>query len=201
MLVTGLVTLDARVGGPGQCADLHAGVVVIELAGDRLALGLEQVAQGITQRALTAVTHVQRAGGVGRDELDQHVAAVGGLPAELVAFSQHIGDDGLLSLGLEAQVDETGASDLDGELHPLLDSRLSFQRNDQGGGQLAGVLFEGLGQLHGRGHGQVAVGSLLGGLENRCERRRGVGRHLAQGFTQGRKKGTLGLDHGSILRG
>ena len=102
----------------------------------------------------------------------------------------------MLGFGLEAQVDEAGAGDLDGQFDPLLHGRLGLERRDQGGGQLAGVLFQGFGQLHGRGDGQVTVGCLFGGLENRREGRVGVGRHLAQGFTQGRKKGTLGLNHG-----
>jgi len=171
-------------GGGGQRGDLHASVVVIELAGDRLALRGEEVAQGIAQRALAAMADVQRAGGVGRDELDQHLAVGQGLAAELLALDQHLGHDGLLGLGLEAQVDEAGAGDLKAG-HPLLDGGLLLQGVDQGLGKFTRVLLEGLGQLHGGRAGQVAVGGLLGGLEDGNVA--AVGDGDAQGIFQGGK--------------
>jgi hypothetical protein len=62
----------------GQGVDLHARVVVIELAVHAPALGGEQVADGVAHGGLAAMAHVQRAGGVGGDELDQHLLAARG---------------------------------------------------------------------------------------------------------------------------
>jgi hypothetical protein len=87
--VAGLEALGAQLGAVGQGADLHAGVVVIKLAVHLPALGLEQVANGVAQRGLAAMAHVQRAGGVGRDELDQHISvlAISGEAASSVRIS------------------------------------------------------------------------------------------------------------------
>jgi hypothetical protein len=72
---------------------------------------------------------------------------------------------------------------------------------DQGLAEFSGVLLEGFGQLHGCRDGQIAVGGLLGRLENGGQRGRGIGRHGAQGLTEGRQEFTLSLDHPGILRG
>ena len=68
--VAGLEALGAQVGGRGQGADLHARIVVIELAVHLPALGGVEAADGVAQRRLATMAHVQRAGGVGRHELD-----------------------------------------------------------------------------------------------------------------------------------
>ncbi len=65
---------------------------------------------------------------------------------------------------------------------------MGLQGGDEGGGQLAGVLFEGLASCMAAVTARSPWAACLGGLENRCEGRGGVGRHLAQGFTQGRRR-------------
>ena len=72
----------------GEGGDLHAGVVVIELAHDLPALGLEQVADRVAEGRLAGVADVQRAGRIGGDELDQHRRRrIGRLQAERVPRS------------------------------------------------------------------------------------------------------------------
>ena len=104
-----LEALQPCLGGGGQRGDLHPGVVVIKLARDRPALGVEQVADGVAQRALAAVAHVQRAGRVGRDELHHHLAAMQRAAPVGLTHLQHLGHGGLARHGLEPQVDEARA--------------------------------------------------------------------------------------------
>mgnify|MGYP000355435931 CR=1 FL=1 len=87
------------------------------------------------------------------------LAAVGGL-----GHAGEIADlpgAGLLGRGRQAQVDEAGAGDLE-RTDPALHLCLSIQRGHKRLGQRPRVALERLGQLHGRGDGQVAVGGLLG---------------------------------------
>ena len=51
---------------------MRAGIVVIELACDGIALAGEQRAQRVAQRGLAAMSDMQRAGWVGRHELHQY---------------------------------------------------------------------------------------------------------------------------------
>ena len=97
--VARLVTHQPGLGGARQGGDLHPGVVVIELAVHLPALGLHQVAHGVAQRRLPAVAHVQRARGVGRDELHHHLLAVGRLRAKVRAGLQHLAHHRLLGRG------------------------------------------------------------------------------------------------------
>src|SRR5690606_10957280 len=73
--VAGSDVLGARLGGEGEVGDLHAGVVVVELAPHRPAGGAQQARHAVAQRRVAAVAHVQRAGGVGRDVFHAHRAA------------------------------------------------------------------------------------------------------------------------------
>jgi hypothetical protein len=73
-----------------------------------------------SERRLAGVAHVQRAGRVGGDELHHDVLGRGRAVAELRAGRQHLGDDGLLGFGLQADVDEAGAGNLQ-RLHPGLE--------------------------------------------------------------------------------
>jgi hypothetical protein len=68
------------------------------------------------------MAHVQRAGGVGRDELDHHALAAGGLAAE--ARPRPAPRDHGLAGAAQAQVDEAGAGDLE-RRHPALHRRLA----------------------------------------------------------------------------
>jgi hypothetical protein len=103
----------AQLRAVGQRGNLHPGVVVIELAPDVPALRGEQVADGVAQSGLAAMAHVQRAGRVGRDELDQHAFVARRLEAEARARLQHRAHDLLLGRRLEPDIDEAGAGDVD----------------------------------------------------------------------------------------
>ena len=102
--ITWLEALRAQLHRAGEGFDLHASVVVVELAPDGVALGGQQVADGITQRGLAAVANVQGAGGVGTDEFDQYFFPAGGLRAVLLACGEHFAHDLLLGLRFEADV-------------------------------------------------------------------------------------------------
>ena len=65
----------ARLHRERELLDLRAGVVVVELARDLVALRLEQRRDRVAERRLAAVADVQRAGRIGRDELDLHLLA------------------------------------------------------------------------------------------------------------------------------
>ena len=106
-------------------------------------------------------------------------------------------DDGLLGGRLQADVDEAGAGDLQG-LHPGLEGRLGFERRDQAGGEFTRVGLQRLGQLHGGGAGEVAVGGLLGGFERR-RGGRARGDFLERVGECGEQR-LLGLDHGRDSR-
>jgi hypothetical protein len=111
------------------------------------------------------VAHVQRAGRIGRDELDQHLLAGGGLLAEGGAGGiQHLAHDLLLGGRLQADVEKAGAGDLDG-FDPLAESGGGEQRGAQLFGQFAGLAAERFGELHGGRAGEIAMGSHLGRLE------------------------------------
>mmetsp|Transcript_20389 Transcript_20389/g.78156 ORF Transcript_20389/g.78156 Transcript_20389/m.78156 type:complete len:636 (-) Transcript_20389:435-2342(-) len=196
--VAGLEALEPHLRGIGEGGDLHAGVVVIELARDLVALGLEQRAQRIAERRLARMAHMQRAGGVGRHELHHHMLAGRRALAEMGAGGQHLGHHRLLGGRLEADVDEARAGDLE-RLHPLLDRRLGLQRGDQPRGQFTRVGLERLGQLHRGRAGEIAMGGLLGGFKG-CRGVRARGDGLQRVGECGEQR-LLGLDHGSILGG
>ena len=163
--VAGLHALGAQLGAGGQGVDLYSGVVVIKLAVDRPALRGVQVTNGVAQRGLAGVAHVQRAGGVGRDKFHQQLLAVGGLLAKLGACGQHLAHHFLLGCGLEADVDKTGACNFQ-SVYPLRYRALRPQGLNQLLGHLARVALQGLGQLHGGGGGKVAMGGYLGRLQS-----------------------------------
>jgi len=159
-----LEPLGPQLRAVGQRGDLHAGVVVIELAPDVVALAGEQVADGIAQCGLAAMADMQRAGRVGRHEFDQHAHPRGRLLPVMRAGFQHLAHDLLLGLRREADVEETGTGDVD-----AFDPALVGRRGEQGQAQflteLTRIFLERLGQLHGRGAGEIAVRSDLGRFE------------------------------------
>ena len=159
--VARLQALQAALRRRGQGADLHTGVVVIELAVHRPALRGKQVADGIAQGSLTAMTHMQRPCRVGRHKLHHHALAIGRLPAKGLACMEHLADHLLPGRRQQADVQEARASNFDG-LHPACECRRGQQSVAQGLRQLSRVLLERLGQLHGSSAGQVAVGRHLG---------------------------------------
>jgi hypothetical protein len=110
------------------------------------------------------VADVQRAGRVGRDELDQHAFVARRLEAEARPRLQHRAHDLLLGRRLEPHVDEAGAGDVDVR-NPALVSRQGQQGGTQGFGHLARVQLEGFGELHRGGGCEVPVRGHLGGFE------------------------------------
>ncbi|MNQ66437.1 hypothetical protein D3C85_809290 [compost metagenome] len=211
--VVALVAVGGPVGGfgrqaagaglhaDGQVMDLVAGVVVVELARDIPAAGVVQAAQGVAQRGLAGVAHVQRAGGIGRDELDQDLLAAARGAAERGALLGHGRDDGLAGGGGDAQVDEAGAGHF-----RAFDQRgrigVRQQRAHDGLGQFAGVAAGGLGQLHGHVGGDVAVRGNLRALQEHVRLGRiglGVGQALRDGgLDQGDKLCLLLEEHGRL---
>ncbi len=147
---------------------------------------------------------VQRTGRVGGDELDQRRRVARRLMAEARGRREHFADHGLPGRGLQADVDEAGAGDLQ-RVDPALERGLRLQLGDQRLRQFARVLLQRLGQLHRRGTGEVAVGGLLGVLEGGRGRggdEAGVDGLLAQALEHGAEGGEqflLGLDHGAAF--
>ena len=97
-----------------EALHLRAGVVDVELARDRRAAGQQQARDRVAERRPAGVADVQRPGGVGADELDvDRVAALGVVRAERGPGL----DDGLGERagggGIQSDVDEAGARDLD----------------------------------------------------------------------------------------
>ena len=191
--VAGFQTIDARLDRLHQLVDLHACVVVIELARDAPTLGGEEAAHRIAQRRLARVAQVQRAGGVGGNEFDQYTLAVGRLQAEALACLQHLGHHRLLGGGRQTQVDEAGAGDFE-RADPALHRGLALQGRDELLGHRARVALGGARHRHRGGNRQVAMRGLLGRLEG--EREAVPGSRLLGGLAQGVEQRLLGLDHG-----
>ncbi len=118
--VAGLQAAQSRLHRGAERGDLHAGVVVVELARHRPALRLQQVADAVAERGVAAVAHVQRAGRVGRHELHHHAlrrAAARWPNASAAASTSRT--TRCLRFGRQPQVDEAGAGDLE-RLDPAL---------------------------------------------------------------------------------
>src|SRR5690606_29175609 len=79
--VVGRQALGARLHRAGEVLDLHAGVVVVELAAHVPAVGVERAGDAVADDRRAAVADVQRAGRVGRDVLDARGAAVAAVVA------------------------------------------------------------------------------------------------------------------------
>ena len=147
----------ARLHRQREVGDLHAGVVVIELARHLPALRREQVGERIAERGLARVAKVQRPGRVGRNKLDHHaVAGMRGRRAEALALAQRQTHDLLLGRGRQPQVDEARP----GDLHRIDEAgggRVDLQRIGDGLADLARVLLQRLRDLHRDVAGEVAV--------------------------------------------
>src|SRR5690606_36600754 len=178
--VARLEPAQARLHRARQVLDLHAGVVVVELALDLPAVGVEHAGDAVADRRGAAVAHVQRAGRVGRDVFHAGGAALaGGVAAVLGAVAQHAGDLALPRARGQVEVDEARP----GDLHPG-DVVAGGEGLDQRLGQRARVGARGLGQQHRRVGGEVAMLAGLGALDHEVGRG-GVGGQLAgdaQGF-------------------
>src|SRR5690606_18125568 len=113
--VVGRIRRDAaraRLHADREVVDLVAGVVVVELAGDLVAAGVVEAADRVAQRGLARVAHVQRAGGIGRDELDHDLFAVARAAAVGPALFADGRQHGLTGARRDAEIDEAGPGDL-----------------------------------------------------------------------------------------
>ena len=145
--------------------NLHAGVVVIELAHHAVALRGHDARQNVAQSALAGVAEVQRAGRVGRDVLEKHALAfksaaraVGRAQAQYVAHG--------LDLGVlrEAEIDKARSGDLDVGKN-VAESGVIFHGLNQRGSEFAGIFPGLLGALQRDRACDVAVTGLLGTLQ------------------------------------
>src|SRR5690606_7302312 len=177
--VAGPVAPGAGLGGQRQVVDLHAGVVVVELAAHVPAVGLEHARDAVADRAGAAVAHVQRAGGVGRHVLDARGAAAAAVVAAVGrALGVHLRQLPAPCAGREAEVQEAGA----GDLHRG-DVVAPRQRVDQRLGQRARVRLRRPGQQHRGIGGEVAMRAVLRTLDDEVGRGEvgGQGACVAQG--------------------
>ena len=185
----------AQPGGQRQDVHLPPGVVDVVLAGHVEAGELEHVGERGAVGGAAAVADVERAGGVGRDELDLHLDAALLAAAEGLALVEHALHDGRLGVGGQREVDEAGAGHLG-----LGHQGRGRQLGQQQARQFARVALEGLGELQ----GQVAREIPVPGLLRTFQVDGGVG--LFGGHAQKRgaqEVGKLGLGigaHGKKLR-
>ncbi len=184
--VAWLVAQGARLHRVGQRGDLHAGVIVIELAGHVEPLRSQQRRHRVAQRALAAVAHMQRAGRVGRHELDQHALAGALLAAPVVGALLHdFRYHRLPGRCRQAQVDESWPGNFH-RFHQSCARRVGHDRSRQRLGQLARVLLQRLGQLERDIAGDVAMGWVARALQNDVGLQGGVSQQRRQrGAEQG----------------
>ena len=104
----------ARLHAQREIHDLRAGVVVVELARHAPAGRAEQRRDRVAERGLAAVTDVQRAGRIRRDELDVHRAALPRVRAAVRRRRPAISarSPSANTSGGDAKVDEARAGDL-----------------------------------------------------------------------------------------
>ena len=147
----------AQADGFGEIADLNAGVVVVELAGDFPALSGEKIGKHVSEGALTGVAEMKRAGRVGGYEFE-----VQGLAGQVVVLAvvaagfkhgvHHCGR----GCGVERDVDEAGA----GHFHGL-DAVGIGQFGGEQFGEITWLHAGLLGQLHGRVGRPIAMCAVL----------------------------------------
>ena len=104
----------ARLHRQREVGDLHAGVVVVELAHDAPAVRVEHARDRVADRRGAAVADVQRTGRIGGDELDAGGAPGAGVAAPVGgALLEHAGHLALVRGRTQEEVDEAGTGDLD----------------------------------------------------------------------------------------
>ena len=132
-------------GARRQNFHLPAGIVDVVLAGDPVAHRLEQIGDARAEGRMPAVSHVQRAGGVGRYEFHQDRSPAAGLRFAVVGpLGEHAADFRVVGVFLEKKIDESGARDFH-----LGERRTLGQRRHQCLGQLARIAARRLGETHG----------------------------------------------------
>ena len=103
----------AQPGGQRQDVHLPAGIVDVILAGDTIAGGIENIREARAERCAAPVADMQRAGGIRRNELEQHALPLAVVAAsERAAGIQHLADDLLFRARPQHQIDESRACDL-----------------------------------------------------------------------------------------
>ena len=179
----------ARLHGKRQIVDLHTGIVVIELARHLPALCFEQGRDRVAQRGLAAVAHVQGAGGVCRNELDQDGPAPSGFGSAVArAGGMHRGQRIELGRRFKAQIDESRTGKF-----RLVQPGRGGQPGDQRLSELARIALQLARELHRDIARPVAVRRLLRTLQ-RDDGRRILRRHARQRL--GQQIGQVGLDCG-----
>ena len=169
--------LHARPERLREPGDLHAGIVDVELARDRVTGPLEQRRDAVAQRRAAAVADMQRTGRIGRDELDVDPSprADGG-PTVLAPLRVKRWKSAEQRVGGEPEVDESGSGDLDAGQH----RGRRVERGDDAlrhGARIGALATR---QLHREVGGEVAVRRIAGPLERElvvAERRRHAREH------------------------
>src|SRR5690606_7357447 len=112
-VVTGLEALGARLRGNGEVVDLHAGVVVVELASHVPAVGVERACDAVADHPGAAVADVQRTGRVGRHVFHaRRASGAAVVAAEGGALGVHGTEAAQPGGRCQPEVQETGAGDL-----------------------------------------------------------------------------------------
>ena len=106
--------LIASEQGAAEEPDLRAGVIDVVLALDLKSGGVEHRGQRIAEDCAASVADLQRAGRVGRDELDLHPMAFAQIDAApLVARVDHGEQQIALPLGVQRDIDESRPGHID----------------------------------------------------------------------------------------
>ena len=133
--------------------NLHAGIVVIELAAHVPAARGEQTRDAIADRRVASVADVQRAGRIGRDEFHaRHLAGAVLVVTVVAAIVEHARDLGVVRLRAQEEIDEARS----GDFH-FVDLCTFRQRGDQRFGDRARILARRFGQQHRGIGGEIAM--------------------------------------------
>ena len=150
--------------GHAEFIDLVAGVVDIEFPADLVAGALQHSGQAVTDGPAPGVADVHGAGGVGGDELYQHLfplAVVG--TAVIRPLGQHVGHRRRVKGRGQEEVEEAGAR----HLRPLEEGTGQIQMSGDGFGDFPRGLAEGAGGHHGHIGGQIAVTPIRGDFNDK----------------------------------
>ena len=159
--------LGARGNGKREVINLHARVVVVELAHHLVALGGHHTRKNVTQSSLTGVPQMQGPCGIGRHIFEQNaLAGKGGAFTEVFALGENVLDGGKRRFFIERQIDESGPRDFNGRQKRLTAGIVVKGRHEELR-HFAGVFLQNLGALQRRGARKVAVGGVLGALQAR----------------------------------